>query len=217
MGFTLGKQGAEQAVSDTGVATLVEIEEEISRRVRHEVSRILPKVEAEAVARGEAEGRAELAQEHNALASALLTLKETAGQLAAPLAKKEADLAELVIELAFILAHHVIGVEVSTRPASLLKLVNEVIAEATDEKSPRQSIILRLNPADYAHLRPLISEDVAIIEPSESIAQGGAVVEIVSPDGDPFNKVEWDATLRSRIGHLRDALGQDGQSIGGFN
>ncbi len=182
------------------------MEEEIARRVRDEVNRIRAKVEAEAQLRGEADGRAKLVPEHTALASALMVLKETAGQLAAPLAGKEADLADLVTELAFILARHVIGVEVSVRPESLHALVSKVIAEAAAEKGPRQCLILRLNPDDYHYLRPLIAEETATLEASDTIARGGAVVEIVTPEGDPVNKVEWDATIRSRMETVREAL-----------
>lgn len=180
--------------------------EEIARQVREEVNRIRAKVEAEARLRGEADGRAKLIPEHTALAAALMALNETAGQLAAPLARKEADLADLVTELAFILAHHVIGVEVSVRPASLHALVTKVISEAAAEKGPRQSLVLRLNPDDYAYLRPLITEETATLEASDTIARGGAVVEIVTPEGDPINKIEWDATIRSRMETVRDAL-----------
>jgi flagellar assembly protein FliH len=96
-------------------------------------------------------------------------------------------------------------------------LVNKVIAEATEEVGPRQRIVLRLNPDDYTHLQSLISDEVALLESSDKIARGGAVVEIVSPDGDPINKVEWDATLRSRIEYVRGALTQGAESFGVLN
>jgi flagellar assembly protein FliH len=188
-------------------ATLAAQEAEIARRVRLEVSRLREKAEAEGRAQGEAEARGAMAEQAAALQSAADALRAAWGQLAAPLAAKEQDLAELVTELAFLLARHITGVEAATHPAVLQNLVTRLITEAAAERGPRQTLILRLHPADQAHLAAAISPETATLLADDTIAQGGARLEIITPDGDPIDKIEWDATLDSRFDAIRTALG----------
>jgi flagellar biosynthesis/type III secretory pathway protein FliH len=181
-------------------------EAEVIRRVQQEVNRLRGQAEAEARTKGEAEGRALLAPELAAMRSAVSVLTNAAAQLAHPLAEKETELADLVTEMGFLLARHIIGREVSLNPASLLAIVRKLIEEATAEKSPRQKLILKVSPADYQHiLKDLGTEDVEIRQDA-TVTKGGALVEVASPDDDPINIIEWDATLKSRMENMRTAL-----------
>ncbi|HYP63660.1 MAG TPA: hypothetical protein VEQ16_07215, partial [Acidocella sp.] len=55
-----------------------------------------------------------------------------------------------------------------------------------------------------------VSADTAQLVADEKITPGGAVVEIITQDGDPVDKVEWDATLQGRLATIRTALGLPG-------
>jgi flagellar biosynthesis/type III secretory pathway protein FliH len=208
MSFVTRSRGKDfvQAVLAQDAAIIAAQETEISRRVRVEVTRQRAQAEAAGRAQGEAEAREAMAPDAAALKTAIAALGVAWAQLAAPLAQKEHDLADLVTELSFLLARHITGTEAQTNPASLHGLVTRLIAEAAAERGPRQSLLLRLNPADHAHLSPLIPAETANLLADEKIVQGGALVEIIAPDGDPIDKIEWDATLKGRFTAIRDAL-----------
>jgi flagellar assembly protein FliH len=203
-----------QVVLAQDTASLAEAEAEVARRVRQEVARLREKAELEARAEAQAQAQSQLhdalAPQTAALQSAATALQAAWAQLAAPLAQKERDLADLVTELSFLLARHITGVEALTNPASLQSLVTRLIAEAAAERGPRQSLVLRLNPADHAHLLPLIPAETANLLADEAVAQGGALVEIIAPDGDPLDKIEWDASLPGRLEVIRAALSLPG-------
>jgi flagellar assembly protein FliH len=179
----------------------------IAAEVAATVARLRVQAEAEGRASGAAAGRqAAQAEASASLATAITALREAWSQLAAPLAQKEQDLAELVTDLSFELARHIVGVEVSANPDSLKALVAKLILEAAAERQPRQSIVVRLNPADHAVLTPVIELSDGHLMADTAIARGGAIVEIVAPSGDPNDKIEWDATIGARIENIRAAL-----------
>ena len=195
-----------EAVLSQDAATIAAQEADITRRVRQEVSRLRDKAEAEGRAKGEAEARAAMEPQAAALQTALAALNDAWGQLAAPLAAKEHDLAELVTELSFVLARHITGVDSATNPEALQNLVTRLIAEAATERGPRQTLLLRLNPADHAHLSTVIPRETANLLADDAITQGGARIEIITPEGDPIDKIEWDATLDGRLDTIRTSL-----------
>jgi flagellar assembly protein FliH len=195
-----------QTVLAQDAATIAAQEAEITRRVRQEVAKLREKAEADARALGEAAAREAMAPEQAALASAVAALQAAWAQLAAPLAQKEQELAELVTELSFLLAKHITGADAPGGAAGLTPLVTKLLSEAAAERGPRQILRLRLNPADQARLVAQIQPETAELVADEAIAPGGAMVEIVSPDGDPLDKVEWDATRQGRVETLRAAL-----------
>ena len=191
-------------------------EADIAQRVRHEVARLRAQAEAEGRAQGEAEGRsAAQAQAAEGLEAAIAALRDAWSQLAAPLVQRERDLAELVTDLSLALARHIVGVEVNASADSLKTLVARLISEAESERSPRQSIVVRLNPADHALLDPVTHIENAHLLADAAISRGGALVEIIAPDGDPIDKIEWDATIETRIGEIQAALALHSDRYGG--
>jgi len=52
-----------------------------------------------------------------------------------------------------------------------------------------------------------IAPEAAQLIADDKIAPGGARVEIITPDGDPVDKIEWDATMHGRLETIRTALG----------
>jgi flagellar biosynthesis/type III secretory pathway protein FliH len=191
-------------------------EAEIAERVEREVARLRQRAEAEGRARGEAEARrlaqaAKLTQEA-AVASAVAAVEAVWSQLAAPLAHKEEALADLVTELAFVLAQHIVGLEVTLRPDSVKALVESLIEEAARERGAQQSIVVRLHPADHAVLAPLMQIETVHLLADAQIAQGGTIVERIAPGGDPIDKVEWDAMIETRIETVRAALGLNAET-----
>jgi flagellar biosynthesis/type III secretory pathway protein FliH len=181
-------------------------EAEIARRVRQEVAKLRAAAEAEGHAAGDAESRALMAPRAAVLETTIAALQEAAGQLVAPLAQKERDLAELSVELAFLLASHIsLGTDISA--GGLLGLVTKLLDEAAAERGARQVLRLRLNPADQLQLDGRIAPEAAQLVADDKIAPGGACVEIITPDGDPVDKIEWDATMHGRLETIRTALG----------
>jgi flagellar biosynthesis/type III secretory pathway protein FliH len=202
-----------QAVLSQDTASIAAQEAEVARRVRLEVSKLREKTEAETRAAMEEEAHAALAPQIAALNSANAALCDAWAQMAAPLAQKERDLAELVTELSFLLARHIMGMEAATNPASLQSMVARLLAEAAAERGPRQMLVLRVNPADHAHLVAHVPEEIASLLADEKIAPGGALIEIIAPDGDPLDKIEWDATVQGRLENIGNALALPGGSL----
>jgi flagellar assembly protein FliH len=185
-----------------------DIASEVARRVRQEVARL--RAEASAAGRADAEAAAHVAaqaQFAEALAPAVAALQEAWAQLASPLAAQEEALAELVTDLAFSLCRHLLGGEADADRAALRDLVTRLIAEAASERGARQAIVLRLNPADHDALQNVALPPGAMLLADIAIKRGGALVEIVEPDGDPIDRIEWDATLETRLEALQEELG----------
>jgi flagellar biosynthesis/type III secretory pathway protein FliH len=196
-----------QTVLAQDTADLAAQEAEIARRVRQEVAKLREKAETESREAGLLAARAEMAPLRAELDAAVAALQAATIQLATPLAQKERDLAALVTELAFLLARHIIGAEAGCNIEGLHTLVTTLLEEAAAERGPRQTLQLRLNPADHAQIAPLIGTQTAQLIADEKIAPGGAVAELSSPEGDPLDKIEWDATLQGRADAIRNALG----------
>jgi len=192
---------ANQAVEDAAR------ESEIRRRVQLEITRLRAAAETEGHAQGYEAGLASAAPERAALQQAANALQDAFTQLAAPLANKEADLADLVTELAFTLAAHITGVEAATNPAALQTLVTKLLHEAAAERTPDQTLLLRLNPADHARIAPHLPSPATQLLPDASITPGGAIAELLNPTGDPLHKLEWNATVEARTTTIRTALG----------
>ncbi len=200
-----------QSVLSQDAAEIAAQEAGIARRVRQEVTKLRDAAEAEAQAAGMAAAQAAMAPRLAALETAIAVLQEACTQLAAPLARKERDLAGLAVELAYVLASHIcLGAEGGTE-AALQGLVDKLLDEAAAERSARQLVRLRLNPAALPLLETRIAPEAAELVADEKIAPGGAMVEIVSREGDPVDKVEWDATLHGRLAAVRVALGLPGE------
>jgi flagellar assembly protein FliH len=194
------------AVLSQDAAASAEREAEITRRVRSEVTKLRDKTEADARAAGEEAARAGMAPQAAALDLALHALNAACAQLTAPLAQKEHEIAELVTELAFLLARHIIGQEASANPGALQNLVTTLLAEAAAERGPRQTLLIRVNPADHTSLSAHIPPEAASLLADAQIAPGGALIELITPDGDPHDKITWDATIQGRLETLRQAL-----------
>ena len=195
-----------QSVLSQDAAEIAAQEAEMARRVRQEVGKLREAAEAEGWAAGEVSLRTAMAPRAAALETAIAALREAAAQLAAPLAQKERDLAELSVELAFLLARH-ISLGADAGQGGLHALVTKLLDEAAAERGARQMLRLRLNPADQLQLDGKIPPDSAELVADDKIAPGGAMVEIVTPDGDPVDRIEWDATLHGRLETIRAALG----------
>jgi predicted secreted Zn-dependent protease len=189
---------------------------ETEARIAREVGRLGAKAEAEGRARAEAEAgraaqvaRAAQAAQEAAVALAVAALDAAWQQLIAPLAQKEEAIAELVTELAFVLARNIVGLEIALHPDSVKPLVDGLVAEASRTRAAQQSIVIRLHPEDHALLAPCATIEHAHFLADTQIARGGTIVELIAPGGDPIDKVEWDATIESRLATVRAALGLD--------
>jgi flagellar assembly protein FliH len=185
-----------------------EMAEAVERRVSEEIVRLRAAAEAEGRAAGEQAGHAAARAETASLAQpAIKALQEAWNQLDAPLRQREQDVAALVTDLAFQLARHIVGVEVATNAEGLRALVTQLLQEAAAERTSQQRIVVRLNPADHAVLEKLLVLEDGKLTPDRAISRGGAMVELSAPEGDPLNRIEWDARLEPRIAAMRTDLG----------
>jgi flagellar assembly protein FliH len=185
-----------------------EVAEAVERRVSEEIARLRAAAEAEGQATGEQAGHAAAHAETASLAQpAIKALQEAWTQLGAPLRQRELDVAALVTDLAFQLARHIVGVEVATNAEGLRALVTQLLQEAASERTSHQKIVVRLHPADHAVLETLLVLEDGRLIPDPAISRGGAMVELVAPEGDPLNRIEWDASLEARIAAVRTGLG----------
>ncbi len=217
MSFVIVKQAATDTMAagaiPPGAPDLAKIEAEAEVRIEREISRLRVTAEAEGRARGEAEAEraARMAQAAHdaAVALAVAALDGAWQQLIAPLAQKEAAVAELVTELSFVLARHIIGLEIALQPDSVKPLVDGLVAEAIRTRATQQTIVIRLHPEDHALLAPCTAIEHAHLLADTQITRGGTIVELIAPGGDPIDKVEWDATIESRLETVRAALGLD--------
>ncbi len=220
MSFVIIKLAASSAMTaDAAVSEAADparIEAEAEARIVQEVSRRGAKAEAEGRARAEAEAArsaqaaaAAQAAHEAAIALAVSAFDAAWQQLIAPLAHKEETIAELVTELAFVLARHIVGLEIALHPDSVKPLVDDLVAEANRTRSAQQSIVIRLHPEDHALLAPFAVIEHVHLLADRQITRGGTIVELIAPGGDPIDKVEWDATIENRLATVRAALGLD--------
>ncbi len=113
--------------------------------------------------------------------------------------------------MAFLLARHIAGGESGNAKTELAGLVKDLLQEAAAERGPRQSLRLRLNPSDISTLKGKLPEESAALVADDAIAPGGALVELLTEDGDRLDKAEWDASLESRFATIRAALALPGK------
>ncbi len=193
-----------------------EDERRLAERLAQEIAKVRATAEAEGRQSGEAVARQaiedRLAAQEQSVAAAVAALAEAAGQLTDPLARREEELARLTLELAFRLARHIAGTEVHLRQDSLEGLVRRLLAEAAAERKTGQSIILRLNPEDLSFLAGRMASDGVHLLADAAVSRGGALVELSAPDGDPIDRVEWDARMDTRIKAIGEALFADAGS-----
>jgi flagellar assembly protein FliH len=211
---TTGRQRGQafvNAVLAQDAAQLAAQEAEVARRVRQEVGRLKAEALAEARAAGEAEAWAALAPEVARVASALAMLNAALGQLAAPLAAKEAELAGLVTALGFVVGRHLAGVELAGSPAWVQTLVARLLAEAASARGAAQRLRLRVNPADAAALAG--PELAAELCEDAGVGVGGVVLELLDEAGEAAPLTVWDARLAGRIAAMRVALGLSAEDV----
>ncbi len=195
-----------QTVLVPDVAESAARDAEIQRRVKLEVTKLRDAALAEAREAGEAAARAAAAPQQEKLARLLAVMEQGVAQLAAPLALKEQDLAALVLDMAFQLARHIAGGESGNARAELAGLVKTLLKEAAAERGPRQTMRLHLHPSDIPALKEKLSGEALALVADDSITPGGALLELLTEDGDRLDKTEWDARLESRFTALRAGL-----------
>lgn len=181
-------------------------EQEIQHRVQQELEQLRAAVQAEGAKAAEAAAHAALQSLEHQLQQALSALAEANAQLAAPLARKEHYLADLVLDMALQLAHHMVGVQMTQDKTPLLDLVKKLLEEAGAERTPQQALVVRLSPIDLPFIKERLSQNDVSLIADASLSPGGALVELAANNSDPLDRTEWDARLESRFEGLRQAL-----------
>jgi flagellar biosynthesis/type III secretory pathway protein FliH len=208
MSYVLARREVPSALPVEPAVDVAAAAETVERRVSEEIARLRIAAEAEGRAAGAKAGHAAAQAQTAALAEpAIKALEEAWNQLGAPLRQREQEVAALVTQLAFELAGHIVGVEVTSRPERLHALVTRLLQEAAAERTAQQRIVVRLHPTDHAVLEKLLVLEQGQLTPDPAIGRGGAMVELIAPEGDPLNRIEWDARLEVRMAAVQAALG----------
>ncbi len=182
------------------------IEAMVNERLAQEINRIKAKAEADGYQSGVAKAEKELSVQVNLAKEACKILTDVQCQIGKPLERREAELADLVTELAFIVARHVVHEEVKTNRDSLRHLVEDLIVEASNECADPQMIVIKVCPSDADVIKSLVQEHGIRMDVDKTIEQGGAMLTIESTSGDPLNRYSWDATIASRMAAIGDKL-----------
>lgn len=181
-------------------------EQEIQRRVQLEIAQIRQATIEEAKLAGIQAANAAAHLLETELKQALSALKEASAQLVLPLARKEQELTELVLDMAFQLTRHMTGVQAAQDRETLSALITSLLHEAKAAQTPQQRLILRLHPSDISTLKDKLTETDLDLTADAGLSPGDAVVELVMVNGDPLDKTAWDARLQSRLEALHQAL-----------
>ena len=188
-------------------------EQEIQRRVQLELEQRQQAAMAAAQDAAESAARAALKPLEQQLQQAVSALKTANTQLVHPLAQKEQDLAELVVDMAFQLARHIVGAQVAQDRAPLLKLVTGLLDEAGAERTPQQTLTIRLHPGDLPFIKDHLAQTEASLVADPTLNPGDALVELVLKNSDLLDKTEWDARLESRLETVARALLPPGKGL----
>lgn len=181
-------------------------EQEIALRVEQELSRLRPIIMAEAQSAADESAHITLKQLEQQLKTALSALEEANAEFINPLAKKEKHIANLIVDIAFQLSHHIVGVHIVQDKIPLLNLITTLLNEINTDGTLQKNIIIHLSSPDFLFLKSHLPEaNVSFIEDS-SIETGGALLECSSDTEDFLDKTVWDAQLKSRFDVLRQAL-----------
>lgn len=181
-------------------------EQEISLRVEQELNRLRPIIMAEAQSAADESAHAMLKPLEQQLKTALSALEEANAEFTNPFAKKEKDIASLIVDIAFQLSHHIVGVHVAQDKMPLLNLITKLLNEINTDGIVQKNIIIHLSSSDFSFIKSHLPQaHVSFIEDS-NIEAGGTLLECSSDTEDFLDKTVWDAQLKSRFDILRQAL-----------
>lgn len=194
------------AATEEGSLSVDIREQEIELRVQQELDRLRHTIFAEAQSAADESARAALKPLEQQLQNALSALLEASTELTSPLAQKEKYLADLVLDIAFRLSSHIVGVHVTQDQMPLLNLVTKLLDEISADGPLQKNITVHLSPLDLPFIKSnLLESNVNFIEDS-SVEPGGALLECPSDTEDFLDRTVWDAQLKSRFDILRQAL-----------
>lgn len=193
--------------SDEKQALLVDRQEqEIELRVQQELEKLRHTILAEAQSAADKSAHAALNPLEQELKNALSSLVEINHQLAAPLAQKEQCLADLILDIAFQLTRHIVGIHVAQDQTPLLHLITKLLNEINNERVLQKQIIIHLSPLDLPFIESNLPEENMILVSDSNIEQGGAILELPSDTEDYLDRTIWDAQLKNRFDILLNAL-----------
>ena len=130
----------------------------------------------------------------------MAALERGLAQLAAPLAQKEQELAELALEMAFLLARHIAGGESGDARTEPGGAGQTLAAGGRGANAARARASAAPQPGRHVRAAgQACGGERARWWPMQPSAAGGAMVEFIAPDGDPLDKIEWDASLECRL------------------
>lgn len=124
-----------------------------------------------------------------------------------PLKTLKNDIAESVIEGAQSLADLMVACHIQADTDALNAVLSEILSEAAEMGGPGQKLLIRVSPDSRETIGALADEYGAELVADETLNAGDCRVTLAKDNGDPVNKIEWDATLRARWNAIRKALG----------
>lgn len=191
----------------TGVAEIerLSIEEKVEQEALARLKDLQEEAYQQAYQLGLDEGRDQAFKQHEA---ELLERMSRLDQLTHSLANLKPDLVAFneshLVRLAFYIARRIAMTEISTKPETILQVMNEAIASAQTE----ENVTIRISPDDYRFIESIketIGKDLeairkAKIEESPEITSGGCIVAT--------NYGDVDARVEQRIEKLWESLSE---------
>ena len=181
-------------------------EPEIQLPTAEDVERMLEEARSQGYAAGLAEGReAAAAEAQQAAEEAATRYSSLIGGLQQSLKEVDQSVAEELLGLAIEIANQITRAHIKVREDALLPVIREAIATLPLHHA---HITLRLNPADAANVRRLLSDELSqggtqIIE-DPSISCGGCLIQAGAS--------EIDATLETRHKRVLETIGAEPQA-----
>lgn len=143
---------------------------------------------------------AQLADERDDIAAMVKTLTD-------PWKTLRADLAEAITGAAVEVARAVVGQVQGADTAALKRVVDEILVESARVGGSGNTLRIRANPKNAALVLEWAGAAGAEVVADEKLGPADVRAELTRGDGDPADRIDWDATLESRWKAIRQALG----------
>lgn len=163
---------------------------------------------AEGLQRGHDAGLVQAQAEVEAqLVDARANLEAATKALAEPWKAMRGDIADAIVESAVHLARAMVGQLPDMDPVLMQRIVEEILDEASGMGGGGHAVRFRVHPANQPNVTHWTAACGAEVAADDRLGRADVLAEWVGKDGDPMNRIDWDASLEGRWRAIRRALG----------
>lgn len=156
------------------------------------------------VEQGQQEG---LAAAQDTLKAQSEALEQALQALSDPLPTLKRYLSQVIAEGAFGLAKRIVGEVMSGSPQALSSVVEDILGEASEARANDHALRLYVHPDDAATIEPMAQAHGAELVRDNALGRGDVKATLSRRNGDPVHRIEWDASLSTRLDEVRKAIG----------